>query len=250
VARRGVAQPRRRRPGRRLSVPQRRGTVFPGAPEAAGEIHTAGRTGEDPHPALQSFASRPDAAVHRLGLRMLLERGPPGRAARQTPHRSQGIAARVQTERGRESGESACARQSLLQRTECSIARTLPRLWRPWPLPRPPALLRLGPARGVYMAHSAWRETAGFQLAALHPAPGRCPHRAPSPDRAQPPKRVRVSARLARKRVQPRNRRREHCTSGTGRGASGNRRPYRRGGFYGLLRGFSFWYAMGVSEYS
>src|SRR5215475_12166020 len=33
----------------------------------------------------------------------------------------------------------------------------------------------------------------------------------------------------ARKRVQPRNRMREHCTSGSARGASGNRRPYRGG---------------------
>jgi len=31
----------------------------------------------------------------------------------------------------------------------------------------------------------------------------------------------------ARTRVQPRNRMREHCTSGSARGASGNRRPYR-----------------------
>jgi hypothetical protein len=38
-----------------------------------------------------------------------------------------------------------------------------------------------------------------------------------------------VSARPARQRVQPRNRRRENCTSGTVRGAPGNRRSYRRG---------------------
>jgi hypothetical protein len=33
-----------------------------------------------------------------------------------------------------------------------------------------------------------------------------------------------------RRRVQPRNRRREHCTSGTVRGGPGNRHAYRRGG--------------------
>jgi hypothetical protein len=36
----------------------------------------------------------------------------------------------------------------------------------------------------------------------------------------------------ARKRVQPRNRMRENCTSGTARGASGNRRSYRGGNFF------------------
>ena len=35
--------------------------------------------------------------------------------------------------------------------------------------------------------------------------------------------------RPARKRVQPRNRMRENCTSGSARGAPGNRRPYRGG---------------------
>jgi hypothetical protein len=100
-------------------------------------------------------------------------------------------------------------------------------------LQRPLSLLRLGHEVCIQVAQSAWREAAEFQLGTFHPDPGGSPHRAPPHYRGETSKIVRLRARLARKRVQPRNRMREHCTSGTVRGAPGHRRPYRRDAFGG-----------------
>jgi len=83
----------------------------------------------------------------------------------------------------------------------------------------------------LHMAQSARRETKECQLAALQPDPGRRPHRATPHDRGEATTSVRLRGRLARRRVPPRNRMREHCTSGTVRGVTGNRHSYRRDAF-------------------
>src|ERR671923_2884279 len=80
---------------------------------------------------------------------------------------------------------------------------------------------------GLQRAQAAWRETAAWPRAALHPAPGRRPQSAPPHDRGEAAPRVRVNVRLARQRVHPRHRRRENGPSGSVRGAPGHRRPYR-----------------------
>src|SRR6266542_6181728 len=80
----------------------------------------------------------------------------------------------------------------------------------------------------IQVAQSAWRETEELQLEALHPDPGRSPHRATPHYRGKAPTSGCLTVHLARKRVQPRNRMQENCTSGTVRGVPGNRHSYRR----------------------
>jgi hypothetical protein len=204
--------------------------VVRGAPAATGEMQPGGSPGADPSPALPARSAGHDAAVHRVGRRICRASRPTGRAAGHTPHRSQATAACVPTAQGRDAGDPAWARPSRLQRPQCSAPGTLPRLWGSGQRWRPLSLLCLGPAMGPQMAHSARRETPECQLAALHPAPGRQPHRAAPPHRGEASTRVRLSARLARSRVRPRHRMRDNGTSGSVRGAPGNRRPYRGGG--------------------
>src|SRR6266571_7404214 len=105
--------------------------VLSGVTNAAGESHTRGGTGEDPHLAIQARSSRHEAPVHLFGLRIFLDRRPTGSAACQTPPRTQEMAECVQKDQGMDSGESAFAGSSLLQRTQCSAPGSFSRRWGP-----------------------------------------------------------------------------------------------------------------------
>ena len=125
-----------------------------------------------------------------------------------------------------------CRGHAFFDGLKARVARAMIATLESMATPTPSLASLTGPWRGAFTwLNRRGGTTEAFQLAALHPAFGRRPQRATPHDRVQAPTRVRVSDRPARQRVQPRHRRQATCTSGTVRGAPGNRRSYRRDPF-------------------
>ena len=128
---------------------------------------------------------------------------------------------------GLDQGPPAPAGQGVYQGAQSTTGGALQLLRSAGQLARPVALLPDGDGVCVQMAESARWQAQELYLAGVQSGLGEAQYReAPHHREATSHTGVCMSDSLARKRVQPRNRMRENCTSGTVPGAPGNRRPY------------------------